>query len=253
MNMKRKTIYTLLIIGSTAASAQVNVQNTSSNSGVVNIGGGNVGSVSIDGNTVSTGNSGVLGSGQSVISERSLEVFSKISVEIAGNIRISVGPQPRVKIQADTNIVELITSKITGGTLTLSATKPFTSKVPIQIDIIAPSIASVILAGAGSIDVADISGKSLELTLGGSGDITANGNVDDLIARINGSGNLALGGLKARKGRVAIDGVGDIEVSVKDELIAEISGTGEIVYRGSPTVQSKISGVGEVIAASDRE
>lgn len=253
MNMKRKAIYTMLLLGTATVNAQVTIQNTSSNTGVVNLGGGNVGSVSIDGNTVSTGNSGVLGSGQSVTHERNLELFTQITVEIAGNVRVSVGPQPRVKIQADTNVVDLITSKITAGTLTLSATKPFTSKVPIQIEIIVPSITNVTLAGAGSIDVAGVSGKSLELTLGGSGDITANGNVEDLIARINGSGNLALGGLKARKGRVAIEGVGDIEVFVKDELFAEISGTGEIIYRGSPTVKTKISGVGDVVAASDRE
>lgn len=253
MNIKRKAIFTLLTIGTATAYAQINIQNTSSNTGIVNLGGGNVGSVSIDGNTVSTGNSGVLGSGQSTTLERNLELFSKISVEIAGTIRVAVGPKPGVKIQADNNVVDLISTNITGGMLTLAATKPFTSKVPIQIDIIAPSITSVTLAGAGSIDVSGISGTNLELTLGGSGDITANGNVDDLIARINGSGNLALGDLKARKGRVAIDGVGDIEVSVKDELFAEISGTGEIVYRGTPTVKTKISGVGDVVAASDRE
>lgn len=250
--MKRNVLYGLVIFGATAH-AQVVIQNTSSNSGVVNLGGGNVGSVTIDGKTMSGNGAGVMGSGQTATRQRTVEPFSRVTVEIAGNVRITMGPEPRINVQADSNVVDLISMKVSNSTLTIAASEPFTAKVPIQIEIAAPTIAAVTLAGAGSIDLSGISGRNLELTLGGSGDIKAKGSIDDLVARIGGSGNLSLGELAARKGRVAIDGVGDAEVFVKEELIAEISGTGEIVYRGSPRVSTKISGVGDVAAAADRE
>jgi hypothetical protein len=101
--------------------------------------------------------------------------------------------------------------------------------------------------GAGNVEVQDVRGAALELSLNGAGNLLAKGEIDALDVNINGAGNAELSGLRARRARAVLNGAGQLTVNAAEELHAVVNGVGSVRYVGSPpTLDSKINGVGKV-------
>ena len=80
-----------------------------------------------------------------------------------------------------------------------------------------------------------------------SGKIQADGTARDVKVQISGSGKVLAGNLETDKCDVRISGSGDVEINVKSELDANISGSGSVTYKGNPShVNSHSSGSGNV-------
>ena len=195
----------------------------------------------------------VEGSGKTATERRALDDFHELVVEIGADITLQAGAGPAAVIRADDNILPLITTEISGGKLTILASRPFSVRRSVAIEIAVPHITSISLGGSGSLEMNGIAEKQLVVNIEGSADVTARGRVDSLTAEINGTGDLKLGALAARDARIAIEGTGNAEVSVSDSLSAEINGSGDITYSGSPKKVSKeINGVGRIVAKEGR-
>ncbi len=207
------------------------------------------GKIVIDGKVVGGGDGDVVeGSGKKATERRALDDFHELTVEIGADITLRAGAGPAVVIHADDNVVPLIVTQKRGDKLTLLASRSFSARQPVAIELSVPHITSVSLEGSGSLDMSGVAEDELVLNIEGSADVTARGRVDNLSAEINGTGDLHLGSLAAKSARVAIEGSGDAEVSVADSLVAEINGSGNIVYSGSPRkVKKEINGVGRII------
>ncbi len=64
---------------------------------------------------------------------------------------------------------------------------------------------------------------------------------------IDGSGDVRAAKVAARKARVQVNGSGDIDVKVADELDAQVNGSGNVVYRGNPRrVPKRANGSGSI-------
>lgn len=103
------------------------------------------------------------------------------------------------------------------------------------------------VSGSGKV-YASLSIKDMaDLGVSGSGRIQVQGNARTVKAGISGSGKVNAGELMADKCEVRISGSGDLEISVKEELDATISGSGSVVYYGEPKrVNTHSSGSGHV-------
>jgi hypothetical protein len=142
------------------------------------------------------------------------------------------------------------------GTKLKVGNKPADSNTPPNIIKTAPSptayndedkIEPITHFNSSDIEFTNIRQHDLEITLGGSGNIKVTGMVENLIATINGSGNLELENLIVEKAFIKINASGDANVNVKRELKAEITGSGDIHYQGNPSrVIPKITGSGSV-------
>lgn len=234
--------------------AETVIIDRSDSSGATNIQSGpgssaNTGSIVIDGEVVSTGDSGVKGSGKQITEKRLLSSFRAVEVRAGAEVVLHLGQVPQAIIRADDNIAPLISMEVRGGTLVISAEKSFSTRQPVEIEIKAPQIASVTAEGSGDVAIDSINTSALDLTIAGSGDLDAEGQVGQLAAVVTGSGSLGLGDLKAQSVRITIDGSGDAVVSASDELIAEINGSGNITYLGQPKeIKKTINGAGEIVA-----
>jgi hypothetical protein len=90
-------------------------------------------------------------------------------------------------------------------------------------------------------------GEAVTFVLSGSGNITAEGLVKTVDARLEGSGNILCGDLQAQSAIVRLDGSGNIMVNASDELDVALNGSGNVQYRGNPAnVQKTIKGSGSV-------
>jgi len=103
------------------------------------------------------------------------------------------------------------------------------------------------VSGSGKVNVALAVDSRAEMNVSGSGRILASGSASSVIVGISGSGKVLAANLQAERGQVRISGSGDVEINVKSELDANISGSGSVSYRGEPgKISSHASGSGKV-------
>jgi len=105
----------------------------------------------------------------------------------------------------------------------------------------------VVVTVRGSGDVQVHARRTLEAHTSGSGDITADGEVEEAEIETSGSGNIDARRLIASNAYVRTRGSGDVRVRVTEDLDGATSGSGDIYYYGDPEhVSRKSSGSGEV-------
>ncbi len=210
----------------------------------------------------------VVGSGNVVSEQRDVGDFDEITLSGVGRLHITQTGSESLTIEAEDNILPLLTSEVHGRRLVLG-TEPgshFSPKKPIRFTLTVKDLSAVRLSGAGNIvipalgtpslqleisgagnmTVTGLAADSLEVTLSGAGSLTCAGEARDQETRISGAGSYHGEDLASMTARVVISGTGSAHVRVSEQLDARISGVGSIVYSGSPTVRKSVSGVGRI-------
>jgi hypothetical protein len=211
----------------------------------------------------------VRGSGVIATDNRTVSGFSGIVLNGSGDATITQGDTESLKIEADDNILPLITSEVIGGKLVLGFKNntSISTVLPIRFTITVKDLTSLELNGSGNATVGNLTTTSHAVTLRGSGDVnlgllqasrlTVDGNgsgnikvnggkVDSQAIRIFGSGSVNSPNLESQTASVSILGSGGVEVWAKTSLDVNIAGSGNVSYFGSPTVTQKIAGSGNV-------
>jgi hypothetical protein len=103
------------------------------------------------------------------------------------------------------------------------------------------------ISGSGDIFLEAAIAGAAEFNVSGSGKVKATGSAQSVKAILTGSGKVLASNLETDKCDVRISGSGDVEINVKTELEANISGSGSVSYKGNPNhVNSHSSGSGHV-------
>ncbi len=226
------------------------------------------------------------GSGQIETESRDVRGITTVELDTSGNLIIAQGDAESLTIEADDNILPLLTSEVVGGTLRLR-TRPNTSMNPTRIvytltvtDLRAITVngsggvttqaltadtftltgsgsggitvaalqasLNVFLNGSGNITVDDLTAETVSIAHDASGTLTLSGTATSQTAALNGSGTYAGDGLRTQRAHITVNGSGSAAVNVSETLNAVISGSGSITYSGSPTVTTEDDGSGSV-------
>jgi hypothetical protein len=103
------------------------------------------------------------------------------------------------------------------------------------------------VSGSGEVELTINITETADFGVSGSGKINASGSAQSVKTSISGSGKVLAADLETDRCQVRISGSGDVEINVKSELDATISGSGSVSYRGNPKkVNSNSSGSGKV-------
>ena len=103
------------------------------------------------------------------------------------------------------------------------------------------------VSGSGGVMLTIAVQELADFGISGSGKIKAEGSAREVKTRISGSGKILAANLEAEKCNIRISGSGDVEVNVKSDLDAVISGSGSVTYKGNPShINSHSSGSGSV-------
>lgn len=103
------------------------------------------------------------------------------------------------------------------------------------------------ISGSGKVYIANAIEGTARFSMSGSGKVLAAGRANLVKASISGSGKLLAQDLVAERCEVNITGSGDVEINVKSELEARITGSGSVRYKGSPNhVNNHSSGSGKI-------
>jgi hypothetical protein len=220
----------------------------------------------------------VSGSGRIISEGREVSRFSAVALQGSGDVIITQGAAERLTIEADDNIMPLITSAVDGGTLrlgfepadwqtTVRPSQPVRYLLTLrQLDALELSgagnfeIASLqtsdlalVLAGTGDVSIASLRADTLNASLAGAGTITLAGTVRQQLLRIAGQGNFEAGDLESRQAEVEVTGQGSATLWVRDSLAVRITGTGSVSYFGLPDIaRREILGTGDINPLGDR-
>jgi len=194
------------------------------------------------------GCSSTTGSGTLKTETRPVSNFSAIELSGSGNLVIEQTGTESLAIEAEDNILPLLTSDVSAGTLHLGEkdnnivmeTKPINYRLTVR------DLRSLTVSGSGHVTASTLSAGKLNVTLSGSGGIILGGTADPQEIAISGSGQYDATGLASKVVTADISGSGHAVVKTSDMLDATISGSGSLTYIGNPTVTRHISGSGSV-------
>ena len=207
------------------------------------------------------------GTGPVQTDKREPGAFKEIALGISADITVLKGETSSLIIEAQSNLIEKIKTKIRGDKLIISDEGCISSKERIKITAYLPELEGLQVNGSGNIMVPDtFQVKDIGLEINGSGDITGKFIAAKIESDIRGSGNIILSGsankhtmeilgsgdIKARdlpcnSSDVHVAGSGDVFVYTIQNLDVKINGSGTVHYKGKPSVYSSVNGSGKVV------
>lgn len=218
-----------------------------------------------------SGNEKINGNGNYISETRSVSDYDAVSVQGSIHVELIAGTEGRLKVEAESNLLEHILTEVEGDRLKISIEKGYnlspSSRNEIKVTVPFESLEEVSLTGSGDIvgsdkinaenfkvDITGSGDVALELqarfvkgSLTGSGNIRLKGKTQQLESKVTGSGDFDASNLIAAKVEANVSGSGDIEVYASQELKSRVSGSGDIIYSGNPKKQDfKTSGSGSI-------
>lgn len=211
----------------------------------------------------------VVGSGKIVSEPRAVSNYDTIALYGIGQVTITQGDTEGLTLTAEDNLIPLIKSEVSGGTLSISLERDanILPTKPLLMDIKVKTLRTLTISGASNVQAAALKGDRLTFNINGAGNIqiakldaqelvvSANGagsmNVAGRVIKqtiaVNGLGNYAGDNLQSDTASVKVAGTGNVNVWVNQTLDIAISGAGSVNYYGAPQVTKRITGVGSVV------
>ena len=188
------------------------------------------------------------GSGSVKAESRTVSGFTKVQVSGAGILNIAQTGTESLTISAEDNLLPLLTSDVSNGTLILGVKQgqSISPTEPITYTLTVKQLTSIDLSGAASINAVNIQTDALTISCSGAGTVTITGSAQSQSVTISGSGSYNARKFQTADSTVLISGIGSATVSASQTLNATISGAGSITYYGSPKVSQSVSGAGSI-------
>lgn len=211
---------------------------------------------------------GTHGNGDRTEEVREVSEFVKVRTEAELDVEIVQGNEHRVTLSLDSNLLDLVRTRVDGETLYIDTRESIGDAVrgP-HVSITVPVLSAAKLDGSGDLLVdLDQPELALDLYLSGSGDVRFVGRAAALGAFLSGSGDMLLQGetsdvelaligsgdigareLSAESGSLELRGSGDISASISQAASISLSGSGDIdLYGGADVAVDDRSGSGDI-------
>jgi Putative auto-transporter adhesin, head GIN domain len=190
---------------------------------------------------------GVKGSGVRKTEKRDLKPFKAIDTSGAFEVHVVCQKAVSLELEGDDNVLLLIKTEVRDGILSVSNDQRYNATRAVILRISVPELTRFSTRGAGEIDIADVSGDSLELESTGAASIKAAGKTKSLEVSSTGAGEIKAANLHAEKVSVRVTGAASVSVFAGEQLDVTVSGAGSVNYGGNPKVVNKnVSGLGSI-------
>jgi hypothetical protein len=212
----------------------------------------------------------VAGSGNVVSETREARDFDRITLSGVGTVTIAQTGEESLAIEAEDNILPLLTSEVHDHELELSVQHDahISPRASIHFYVTVKDLHAISLSGAGKIELSTLKSRDLRLALSGSGDLTAPElSAETLDIRLSGAGKIAVDRLTASELDVTLSGLGNVKLAghvarqtvsipgagsydavelTSDHARVKMSGAGSATVNVSETLEATVSGVGSI-------
>ena len=211
------------------------------------------------------------GSGNVISQVRDVSNFNQVSLGGFGELILTQGTNEGLKIEAEDNILPLLTSEVRNNTLYLDfknqnwrnsihPTKPvkfyvtykningvnISGTATVSADQINTDSFSLVSSGASKINIGTLNAQTLNLDFSGGADCQIAGTAASQTIVISGMAHYNAAKLASDAVTIHISGSGDTTIWAKNNLDITISGAGIVNYYGQPKVTRNISGAGKI-------
>ncbi len=191
---------------------------------------------------------GIPGSGVNLSEVRQVAPFEEVNLSGFGTVNVQAGQAPSICVSTDDNLISHIETSVINGRLLIRPDGPIRPRTGLQVNVTVPGLTAARVSGAGEMNVLDVAGEQLDLSVSGAGTLTANGLVNHVSTSVSGAGDADLRHLYAVHAKVRISGAGDARVCATESLDVRVSGAGDVVCFGNPKhVDQHISGAGDLV------
>ncbi|MHA4869309.1 head GIN domain-containing protein [Duganella sp. PWIR1] len=199
----------------------------------------------------------VQGNGQSAVENRQIATLDGVDINGPMQVEIRVGQAATLQVEGDSNILPLLRTDASGGTLRVWVEGNVRTVNPLRVTYTTPSLRHLETNGSGSLSVNGLNGGPLELSLNGSRSVRLHGSVERLDVRLNGSGGLNASGLRsgATVARLNSSGRLDLGQINGDTLNLDLRGSGGANASGNVrnmTVRVNGSGSADLVSLSSQ-
>lgn len=210
----------------------------------------------------------VKGNGDVTTEDRKVSSFNGIKTCCSFKVEVSKGA-PAVRVEAESNLMEYITTEVSGGRLSvrfksgtnISNHKPIVVYVTMnELELLEASSSSTItfndsftgdelevdVSSSARIQNLEFSGGMIRLDASSSGKINISGSGSKIRAKASSSGKISASDCKVKNARADVSSGGGIYLNVSGDLDADASSGGSIRYTGGANVDSDTSSGGSV-------
>lgn len=192
--------------------------------------------------------SSVEGSGRVETEERQVSGFDRISFSGAGDLFVEQAGEESLTIEAEDNLLPLLTSEVSDGRLILGVrpNSSISSTRPILFRVTVRSLRGVEASGSGSVNASGLDVPELQVTTSGAVKSAFSGVADAQQIDVSGTSGFDGRGLAGQTASVRASGTAEVVVNVSEELNIVADGTAVVRYTGTPQVTRQLSGLARV-------
>jgi hypothetical protein len=177
---------------------------------------------------------------------REVSGFDQVDLSGSGRVLIAVTGTESLTIEAEDNILPLLTTEVRNGRLELGAKQSISLTREIVYTITVVSLEAVSVSGSGSVTATGVDADGFDVEISGSGTVTPGGVSESLDLSISGSGVFEGEGLVSVTGTVSLSSSGNAVVNVTEDLDVRLTSSGSVEYLGDPGVSISRSGTGDI-------
>ncbi|MES2315981.1 MAG: head GIN domain-containing protein [Pseudomonadota bacterium] len=184
---------------------------------------------------------------------RPMPAFDAVSTQGAINMVVEVGQTQSLVLRGEEKIISAIETKVVDGKLIITFPKNKKNSLNVssetKILIGMPALRAFHVEGAGSAELKNVAGDSIDIGFQGAGRLVASGKVKYMKLTAQGVGDVDTKALLTQRADVSFEGIGAVKVHASDRLDAVVQGMGSLNYFGNPKVINKtVEGIGSVKA-----
>jgi Putative auto-transporter adhesin, head GIN domain len=210
----------------------------------------------------------ITGNGDVKQEDRQATTFKNIGTSGTFKVYITQGNTHSIRIEAESNLLPYIETKIDGEDLEVRVKKGYNLKptkdvnVYVTLQEVRELAASgsggfysktklktdkLELAVSGSADAdLDVTSQQLEVGVSGASNVKLRGSATKAEYSISGKADIQAFDFQAQEVEIAISGSGNANVNAQKKLDIAVSGMGNIKYKGNPEIKQSVSGMGKI-------
>ncbi len=200
---------------------------------------------------------GIKGNGKVTKQERQLNSFSALDVGGAFKVFLTQGDKEFVIVEADENLLDVISTEVRGNTLVIKTTKDIRDSEVLNIYLTFKELDEMEISGAcrlvgenkmkfGNLDLECSGASDVELKLAaqklsfdfsGACKVELYGSAESVDLDLSGASHFDGYDLEADIYNVDVSGASHAKIFVNSELSADVSGAASLKYKGEPTIK----------------
>jgi hypothetical protein len=181
---------------------------------------------------------GLVGNGVAGSESRDLTGFT--SVEMTGDFHATLknGPWGHLVLTGDQNLLPFIDTDVSGGTLVVGTHRGIDERLPIEVYLTLPSLASVRASGDSTIDAELATIDRFAIDASGTSIVRVSGHVDATTLTASGDSQILTQTLDAADVSVDASGTAQLEVAARTSVTGTLSGVSRLRVWGQPATRT---------------